>query len=306
MGADAATPTRVGGGTATLTAATESEAATGARPATLTAPPAPPTTLTAPAPAASPPWRPAASTPPRRPRRPASATPTATAGTPGTRPAPRISPRAEHNPPARRRAVAALLAAFGLLAAMIAAAFVLGSGSGSGSGKHRHVVPRIQVPNVTGLSTATAEARLEHSHLQAHVVTVPWPGHAAGTVRSQSPVARRVKRHSTVTLNVAEVPAWKTLGQFSSTSSPVYVIQGSRFRIVYSVQNERSCTLWVFCSRTSATVADTASGAPLDHFDLSDGDAQSQVFATGPGSYQIEVDPSSGDARWSFEVQDWY
>jgi hypothetical protein len=138
------------------------------------------------------------------------------------------------------------------------------------------------------------------------VVTVPWPGHAAGTVRSQAPVARRVKRHSTVTLNVAEVPAWKALGQFSSTTSPVYLIQGSRFRIVYSVQNEKSCTLWVFCSRSSATVTDTASSGTLDHFDLSDGTNESHVFAAGPGRYQLNVDPASGDARWSFAVQDWY
>jgi hypothetical protein len=107
-------------------------------------------------------------------------------------------------------------------------------------------------------------------------------------------------------LDVAEVPTWKTVSQFSTTSSPVFRIVGSRFRLVYSVQNEKSCTLWVFCSRTSATVTDTSSGAELDHFDLSDGDGERQVFATGPGSYQIEVDPSSGDARWSFGVQDWY
>ncbi len=187
---------------------------------------------------------------------------------------------------------------------MVAAAILLGHG-GAGAPK-RHVVPKIEVPNVTGLSTATAEARLVRSHLHAHVVTVPWPGHAAGTVRSQSPVARRVKRHSTVTLDVAEVPAWKSLGAFSSTTSPVYLIQGSRFRIVYSVQNEKACTLWVFCSRTSATVTDTTSGSTVDQFDLSDGSNESQVFATGPGSYQIHIDPASGDARWSFAVQDWY
>jgi hypothetical protein len=187
---------------------------------------------------------------------------------------------------------------------MMAGAIVLGH---PGSGKaRRHVVPKAVVPNVTGMSTATAEATLERRHLHAHVVTVPWPGHAAGLVRSQTPVARRVKRGSTVTLDVAEVPTWKTIGQFNSTHSPVYVIQGSRFRIVYSVQNEKSCTLWVFCTRSSATVIDTGSGAPLDHFDLSDGVDERQVFATGPGSYQISVDPSSGDARWSFAVEDWY
>ena len=87
---------------------------------------------------------------------------------------------------------------------MVAAAILLGHG-GSGTAK-RHVVPKIEVPNVTGMSNLTAEARLKRSHLHAHTVTVPWPGHAAGTVRSQSPVARRVKRGSTVTLRRCRGP----------------------------------------------------------------------------------------------------
>jgi hypothetical protein len=230
---------------------------------------------------------------------------TATAnGSDGTRAAPRISPRSEHNPPARRRAVGALLAAFALVGTLVAAAIVLGPGGSST--RQRHVVALTAVPTLTGMSTLGAEAKLRRSHLHARTVTVAWPGHAAGTVRGQSPVAGRVARGSTVTLDVAEVPSWKTVGRFSSTSSPVFLIQGSRFRLVYNVQNEKSCTLWVFCSRTSATVTDTASGSPLDHFDLSDGTSESPVFATGPGSYQVSVDPASGDARWSFAVQDWY
>jgi eukaryotic-like serine/threonine-protein kinase len=293
-----------GAGPATLIAP-DAAPTTMTAPATMTAPVAGPATLTAPAPPAAPRRRTSGYTPPRRPGSPTQAAATAPEGGPnGTRAAPRLSRRSEHNPPARRRAVAALLGAFALVGAMVAGAILLGQG-GAGAPK-RHVVPKIEVPNVTGLSTATAEARLTRSHLHAHVVTVPWPGHAAGMVRSQTPVATRVKRHSLVTLTVAEVPTWKTIGQFSATTSPVYVIQGSRFRIVYSVQNEKSCTFWVFCSRTSATVTNAASGAPLDHFDLSDGVDESQVFTTGRGSYQISVDPSSGDARWSFAVQDWY
>jgi hypothetical protein len=241
----------------------------------------------------------ASTTPPRRPPPPTTAAP----GGDGTRPAPLVSPRSEHNPPARRRAVAALLAAFALVGAMVAGAIVLGSGSSSS--KH-HAVALTRVPNVIGVSAAAAEARLKRSHLRAHTVTVPWPGHAAGTVRSQSSASRRIARGSTVTLDVAEVPTWKTVGRFASASSPVFLIQGSRFRLVYAADNEKSCTLWIFCSRTTATVTDTASGSELDSFDLSDGNGESQMFATGPGSYQIKVNPASGDARWSFAVQDWY
>jgi eukaryotic-like serine/threonine-protein kinase len=281
-------------GAATAGAATAG-AATAVQPAPVRKPAS---AIGAPASPAGRPRRPS-TTPPRRPAPPATAN-----GPDGTRRAPRVSPRSEHNPPARRRAIGALLAAFALVGAMVAAAIVVGSGSSSG--KHHTVVSLTRVPNVTGVSAAAAQARLKRSHLHAHTVTVPWPGHAAGTVRSQSPAAKRVRRGSTVTLDVAEIPTWKTIGQFSSTSSPVYLIQGSHFRLLYSVEHEKSCTFLIFCSRSSVTVTDTASGSQLDNFDLSDGTGESQVFATGPGSYQIKVDPASGDARWSFAVQDWY
>jgi len=221
-----------------------------------------------------------------------------------TRPSPLVSRRSEHNPPARRRAVGALLAAFALVGAMVAAALLIGSGSGA---SRRHAARLTAVPAVTGISTAAAEARLRRRHLHARTVTVAWPDHAPGTVRSQSPVARRVARGSTVTLDVAELPTWKTVGRFDSASSPVYLIRGSRFRLVYSAQSEKSCTLWIiFCSRTSAQVINTASSSQVDEFDLSDGSGEGQNFNTGPGSYQIKVNPASGDARWSFIVQDWY
>jgi len=198
-----------------------------------------------------------------------------------------------------------LLAAFALVGAMVAAALVIGPGSGAG---RRHApIALTAVPAVTGISTAAAEARLRRSHLHARTVVVAWPDHAPGTVRSRSPVARRIARGSTVTLDVAEVPTWKTVGRFDSTSSPVYLIRGSRFRLVYSAQSEKSCELWIIlCSRTSAKVTNTASGSQIDDFDLSDGSGESQAFNTGPGSYQIEVNPASGDARWSFIVEDWY
>src|SRR6202012_5832045 len=101
-----------------------------------------------------------------------------------------------------------------------------------------------------------------------------WPGPAAGTVRSEARVAKWLRRGSTVTLRVAEFPTWKTVTTFAGTSSPVFRIKGSRFRLVYDVSDEKSCTLWIFCSHTSAEVSDTASGSTVDTFDLSDGDRQ--------------------------------
>jgi eukaryotic-like serine/threonine-protein kinase len=244
----------------------------------------------------SPRWAP---TPPRRPGQ------TVVAHRAGdTRPGPFVSPRSDHNPPARRRAIGAVVAACTVVGAAIAAVFLVGSGLGSGA--QRTTIPRTRVPDVRGMSTAAATARLRRNHLHAHTVAVAWPGHAAGTVRSEARVAKWLRKGSTVTLRVAEVPTWKTVTTFAGTASPVFRIQGSRFRVVYNVDNEKSCTLWIFCSRSSAQVSDTTSGETVDAFDLSDGDNQAQTFDTGPGSYQIKVDPASGDARWSFSVEDWY
>ena len=191
-----------------------------------------------------------------------------------------------------------------LVGAMGAVALLVGPGLGSAA--HPKTIPRTRVPNVTGMSTAAAEARLKRNHLHAHAIPVAWPGHAAGTVRTESRVAKWLRRGSTVTLRVAEVPTWKTVATFAGTSSPVFRIKGSRFRLVYDVSNEKSCTLWIFCSHSSAEVSDTASGSTVDAFDLNDGNHQTKTFDTGRGSYAIKVDPASGNARWSFTVEDWY
>jgi serine/threonine-protein kinase len=241
-------------------------------------------------------WAP---TPPRRPGQ------TVVAHRPGdTRPGPLVSPRADHNPPARRRAIGAVAAALALVGGMVAVALLIGPGLGSAA--HPKTIPRTRVPDVTGMSTAAAEARLKRNHLHTHTIAVAWPGHAAGTVRSEARVAKWLRRGSTVTLRVAEVPTWKTVTTFAGADSPVFRIKGSRFRLVYDVSDEKSCTLWIFCSRTSAEVSDTASGSTVDTFDLSDGHRQAKTFDTGPGSYAVKVNPASGDARWSFTVEDWY
>ncbi len=245
---------------------------------------------------------------PPRPRRQAPPTPPSSPPSGGvpraddTRPAPKLSPRSAHNPAGRRRAIAALVAAFALVGAMAAAAVVIGPGLGLGG---TPAVAKSRVPDVTGMSAAAATATLKRHHLRAHAVTVPWPGHAAGTVRSQSPHARRLAHGSLVTLKVAEAPSWKTVESFDSTTSPVFRVRGSRFRLVYNSDHEKSCTLWVFCSRTGVAVTDASTGGDVYAFDLTDGNHE-QLLDTGPGVYQVKVDPASGDSRWTFTVQDWY
>jgi hypothetical protein len=137
-------------------------------------------------------------------------------------------------------------------------------------------------------------------------VTVPWPGHAPGTVRSETKVAKWLRHGSTIVLNVAEVPTWKTVTTFTGTTSPEFQIRGSQFRLVYNADHEKSCTLWVFCSRSSASLLDASTGQTLDGFDLTDGTGEAMRFDAGAGSYQVRVNPASADTTWSFTVQDWY
>ena len=52
---------------------------------------------------------------------------------------------------------------------MVAVALLIGPGLGSAA---HHKIPRTRVPDVTGMSTAAAEARLQRNHLHAHTVEV--------------------------------------------------------------------------------------------------------------------------------------
>ena len=41
-------------------------------------------------------------------------------------------------------------------------------------------------------------------------------------------------------------------------------------------------------------------------FGLGEGSAQTRVFPSGPGLYQIKVTPGSDTAQWSIHVEDYY
>jgi hypothetical protein len=67
-----------------------------------------------------------------------------------------------------------------------------------------------------------------------------------------------------------------------------------------------TCTFVFFCSGPTATVTDVASGKQVDQFDLGEGDDQTRIVHSGPGTYQIEISSGSDSADWSFKVDDYY
>jgi hypothetical protein len=279
-----------------------------------------------------------------------------------TRPAPEMSPRRNVNPPARRRAVAALGLVVTLIAAMVAGAAVLAApartrvpaltrlhrGAAGAAARRRHLVvafgagydataapgivigqrPRagasvvqgtmvhlvlsrgpapVKLPRLSRQSVADAQESLKSLGLHTTVRRVPAPGITPGTVTGQSPGARTMASvGSLVTLSVAETPQWRPLTTFTGGRSGVVHITGERWRIVYRMAYQGTCTWIIFCSGPNARVVNTTSGATVSGFGLGSGSGQLRDVSTGPGSYEIEVTPGDDDARWSVQVEDYF
>jgi hypothetical protein len=165
----------------------------------------------------------------------------------------------------------------------------------------------VQLPAVVTESAGDAEHSLRSLGLRALTREVPAPGRAPGTVTAQRPAAgTAVPMQSTVTLDVAEVPRYRPLTTFSATgSSPLHII-GERWRIAYRMRFDGVCTWIFFCSGPTARVVNVATGATVARFGLSDGGEQYRSLATGPGEYEIRVQPGGDTASWSVGVEDLY
>jgi hypothetical protein len=224
-----------------------------------------------------------------------------------TRRSPRRSPRLHVDTAARRRSAALLAVALAVLGGLIAAAVLFAHHDrGRRSGPIAVAAP-VEVPLLIGGDATAASARLRTLHLRARVVAVPAPGIRPGTVTSQVPVAgRTTPPGSEVTLDVSEVPRWRTVTRFSSRTSPPLHIVGERWRILATVQGAHHCSLLVFCDSTHATVTVAGSSSVLRRATLGDGTAEPSLLGTGPGTYRVTVTPASGSTRWSIEVQDDY
>jgi len=168
----------------------------------------------------------------------------------------------------------------------------------------------VLVPQVVGGGSTAATAALQRLGLRTDVSQVPAPGVAPGLVTHQSPAAGSdLARHATVTLSVAEAPSWRPLTSFAGDSSGRSVpfrIRGTQWRVVYGMGYEGLCTLIFICSGPSAQVVNLNHTSDTTSFDLNKGSGQTQVFKSGAGLYQINVQPGSDTARWSIEVEDYY
>jgi hypothetical protein len=164
----------------------------------------------------------------------------------------------------------------------------------------------IEVPALTGKSSGDAAQRLHARNLSASIKSVPAPGTQPGVVTRQSPGAGHdLHQHQTVTLFVAETPRWQSVTSFSGSGggrSGAFKIQGSQWRIVYQMSYDGTCDFVLFCDGPNAQVL----GPTNASFGLNDGSGQTKVFTSGPGLYQIQIQPGLDNARWSITVEDRY
>jgi hypothetical protein len=170
--------------------------------------------------------------------------------------------------------------------------------------------PPVKVPELAGEQIATAQADLARIGLTARPTRIVAPGVPAGTVTSQVPApgAKLTPSHS-VALNVAEVPRWQpvtSLAGSGQTTAAQFHIRGTRWRIVYTMGYQGTCTFIFWCSGPGADVVRAASGSSVSSFGLSDGGRQVRDFDTGPGDYRLRISPGSDTARWSAWVEDYY
>jgi hypothetical protein len=167
--------------------------------------------------------------------------------------------------------------------------------------------PPVPVPKVVGFSASDAQNLIRQLGLNARIVPVPGFGATVGAVTRQNPAARVSLRHGgVVSLDVAEAPRWRDVTGFTGRQSVPFQIRGRRWRLIYRMDYSGTCTFIFFCSGPTARIRSLRAGSQVGSFSLNSGTGQTQVFDTGPGTYEVGVTPGGDSARWSVEVQDWY
>ncbi len=206
-----------------------------------------------------------------------------------------------HRDARRRRGLAALAVAVALAAALVV--WLLARSGGGG-------VAPVKVPSLVGRSSEAARIALTHDGLRYRAALVAAPGAIPGDIVGQSPRSGVSARPgSQVALSVAEQPRWRTLTTFSASNSAKSVpfrIEGQRWRVIYAMSYEGTCTLLLVCFGPSAKASNLRTGASLEGFDLSSGSSHGHTFDKGPGLYQVAVSSGQDSARWSMTVQDYY
>jgi hypothetical protein len=218
-------------------------------------------------------------------------------GMPAPPPPPGRRDRGESSPHRKRRQIA-LLGTLLVLGVAVLALTLLTTGTGA----------RTSVPQLRGLPRAGIEARARRLHVHpaftaSHSVT------AAGIAIAQNPSAgTHVASGATVHVVLSSGPQWRALTTFTGSNdgeSVPFRILGAKWRVVYHMAYQGSCTLLVVCFGPSAEVENLTTGASFDSFELGEGQTETHTFDSGPGLYRLEISAGHDSARWSMTIEDY-
>jgi len=199
----------------------------------------------------------------------------------------------------RSRRIALLATLLALGAGVLAAVLLLTTGSG---------VAHTSVPQMQGLPRGGVEARAQRLHVRpaftaSHSVT------AAGIAIAQDPSpGTRVTDGTTVHVVLSSGPQWRALTTFSGVDdgeSVPFRILGAKWRVVYHMAYQGSCTLLVVCFGPSAEVNNLTTGASFGGFELGESGTETHTFDSGPGLYRLLISGGHDSARWSMTVEDY-
>ena len=130
----------------------------------------------------------------------------------------------------------------------------------------------------------------------------------AGTVVQQSPAPPATAQPgATVALSIAAAPRWRTLTSFSGRDdgrSVAFRVRGRRWRVLYGMSYDGSCTLLLVCFGPHAEARSVPGDQRVDDWSLDKGAGKVRTINSGPGVYQLTISGGDDHARWTMEVQE--
>jgi len=221
----------------------------------------------------------------------------ASAGGRDTPRTPRPSGRDRSKSEPRRRLIA-LLGVLFVLGVGVIAVLVLTTGTAT----------RTSVPQMRGLPRAGVEARARRLHVHP-VFAASHSVAATGIAIAQNPSpGTHVASGATVHVVLSSGPQWRALTTFTGVNdgeSVPFRILGAKWRVVYHMAYQGSCTLLVVCFGPSAEVENLTTGASFDGFELGEGQTETHTFDSGPGLYRLVISAGHDSARWSMTIEDY-
>jgi hypothetical protein len=106
----------------------------------------------------------------------------------------------------------------------------------------------------------------------------------------------------------AQAPRWRTVTTFTGARSVPFQIDGTHWRIIYSLQFRDICSFLFIntCSGPTARAVALPSGRTVATVGMASGSGQAKTIGVGAGVYQVQIAAGGDPASYRVVVQDYY